>query len=216
MRRARETECGIVLMAVLCILSAGALDAQAIVLYTDEAAFIAAVGAHDLETFEGVAPGNYGTSATFGVHTFGSPPSSIMVVTDTGQFGAHNTTPGGRLFIDCTSSPSYHDPMDMSRVDAPMTAYGANFTDLDFGTINFLVDGVTLHSPSPGGDANTMFVGFIAGPGESFTTVRLEVNDNTYGIDDVRSRAGAPGIPEPGTLALLGLGLLGFVRKRRK
>ncbi len=182
-------------------------------LYTDEASFVAAVGAHDLETFESTPLGSYGTSATFGVLTFDSSPSSRLDIRTTGAYGAHNTTPGGARFLEAAASGGFHDPMHMGRTDGMMRAWGANFTDLDYGTISFYVDGQLIHSPAPAPDAATTFVGFI-GPMD-FVEVRLDVNDNTYGIDDVRTAAA---IPEPITMLAVSLavGALGrYVGRRR-
>jgi hypothetical protein len=169
-------------LAALAVLAAAPPAAQAaLILFTDEATFVGAVGAHDLETFESVATGNYGTSAAFGPLTFSSPPSSNILITATGSFGA-------------------------------MVAWGANFTDLDFGVITFYVDGVPLYSPLPGPNSNVKFVGFIGTAGDTFNTVTLEVNDNTYGIDDVRTRV----VPEPSTIVLLALGLAAAGIRRRR
>lgn len=200
-------------LAALAVLAAAPPAAQAaLILFTDEATFVGAVGAHDLETFESVATGNYGTSAAFGPLTFSSPPSSNILITATGSFGARNTTPGGRLFLEAVSSPAFHDDMFMGRTDGPLVAWGANFTDLDFGVITFYVDGVPLYSPLPGPNSNVKFVGFIGTAGDTFNTVTLEVNDNTYGIDDVRTRV----VPEPSTIVLLALGLAAAGIRRRR
>lgn len=58
-------------------------------------------------------------------------------------------------------------------------------------------------------------MGFLETGNDSFDTVTLRVNDNTYGIDDVRS-VSAASVPEPSTLVLRALGLLGVARTGRR
>ena len=119
-----------------------------VVLFTDEPSFVTAVGLHDLETFEAVAVGPRGTSTTMGNLFFDSSPGSqIAVLNVPGAWGTHNTTPGGERFLHADSlTPAFHDPMNMGRVDGPLRAWGANFTDLDGGIIAFLVDGISEYA----------------------------------------------------------------------
>jgi len=180
---------------------------SAVILYTDEAAFIAAAGLHHVESFEdvGTVPAAYGDSAAFGRLLFQSPPSSQIDVVALGTYGAHNTTPAGNQFLQATGASAFHDPMRISHTGGPMLAWGANFTDLDFGTIEFFVDGGMEYSPLPGLDGNTMFVGFIGDV--PFSQIMLTIDDRTYGIDDVRARV----VPEPAAFAMAVLGVLGLV-----
>lgn len=190
--------------------------------YTSEAAFIAAVAAHNLETFESETPAAFGTSAVISGVSYDSSPTSQLELRDSvGPFGAGNTTPGGMNFLHADSEVgSFHDPLFITSTVGPMAAFGANFTDLDFGTIQFFVDGDLVHQPSPAGDGATTFVGFIANGGFFFEEIELQVNDRTYGIDDVRTAqfVTVP-VPATGTWSLLFLVLMlagaGFVMTRR-
>ncbi len=205
------------LLGTIALLSSGLANAG-LMLFTDEVSFINAVGAHDLEDFEAVATGSYGTSATINDFYYDSTPSSQIAIADTPHtFGARNTTSGGSNYLLATASASFHDDMNISLASGDsLMAWGANFTDLDFGNINFLVDGVNQYNPAPAPNSAATFVGFLATGGDVFSQVTLSVNDNTYGIDDVRSKLAAVSVSEPNSIALLGLVLAGLGLSRKK
>lgn len=204
--------CGAFRLAAGLLLAAAfplTLDA-AVTVYTAEAPFLAAGSPQYYESFEQLRVGSYGESATFGQLTFRSPPSSLVEVVSTGSYGAHNTTFGGAQFLQATGDSAYHDPMRIGHLGRPMLAWGASFTDLDFGTIQFSVDGEMVHAPPFGPDSNTMFVGFMSDV--PFRQVMLVVNDRTYGIDDVHVQI----IPEPGMATLALSGVLALLLRRRR
>ena len=173
------------------LLVCGQLHAQ-VTVYTDQAAFLAAVkGPVEAETFEGEVPGLVGEAATIGPLTFSSPGSSLSILSSPHPHGAANTTPGGAHYLLADSGVvSYHDDLDCGRVgNEPMTAWGATFTDLEIGPIVFFVDGVKVVDQALGfgQGVDVGFFGFVAADGETFQTVRLDIPDITYGIDDVYS-----------------------------
>ncbi|MBN1787472.1 MAG: hypothetical protein JW806_03670 [Sedimentisphaerales bacterium] len=187
-------------------------------LYFDEADFIAAVGTHDLETFESIPLGSYGTSAVLGDLTFASPPDSYIgvVAIDPAGYGTHNTTPTGENYLYATANPGHHDTMSAGHIGGQLYAWGANFTDLDYGYVTIAVDYEMVYDLiSPGPDGGIMFIGFIAdndGPwGSSFNHIQIITDDNVYGIDDVRTRL----VPEPATVTLLCIGSLALFRKQK-
>ena len=202
------------------------------IVFANEADFIAALGAHDLETFESRTLGNYGTSATFGPLSFASVlgpnsfnpvASSEIIINDAPVLGSRNSTPGGERYLEAWSGKSsFHDTMVMSRTDGSMQAWGATFTDFDLGSAEFRVDGILVGLLGPfsvaANNGNLMFVGFIAPDGTAFNEVSLTIGDRRYGIDDVRSFVAKDDLEvvEPATLLLLGTGLAAVRYRRRR
>ena len=185
-----------------------------IMVYTSEAAFLADVGAHDIEDFEDETAGFLGQTVTVGDLTFSSPGSDIFINDFAHQHGAHNTTPGGSKYLFGDSGiPSFHDAMHMGHVGGLMRAWGAIFTDLEVGPIEFVIDGQLIHSePAAGGSDLEQFFGFIATDGDSFyDVVTLAIPDITYGIDDVRTAL----IPGPSAVPLFVVAALTSRRRRR-
>jgi hypothetical protein len=73
----------------------------------------------------------------------------------------------------------------------------------------------TLTPPIVSGQVD-QFYGFVAGAGQSITSLRTKyVAGDAFGIDNVAIVSAAK-VPEPGNLALMGLGLLGLVFARRR
>lgn len=175
----------------------GAASARAsITVYTDESAFLTALGStsNNLETFESESVGLIGTDAVIGNLTFSSPPSTLSINNTTHPHGATNTTAGGSQYLFADSGlPAFHDDLTCGLVGgAPMTAWGATFTDLELGPIVFLVDGVKLvDAPVIGVNGSVQFFGFIS-HGETFNSVLLDIPDFSYGIDDVRTVSCVP------------------------
>ena len=118
--------------------------------YTDRADFLSAAGAVNLETFESEPVGfqsqSYTTASGLVFSTSGSTTNEVRNAP--GTFGTSNTTPGGSRFLESDSTiPSFHDPVVFSHTGGTLNSWGAFFTDADFGSIEFLVDGLSVASP---------------------------------------------------------------------
>ena len=105
--------------------------------------------------------------------------------------------------------------------DNPVSAWGADFADHN-GVENLLIDVLDLSGAllmTLDATTNRGFLGFVAGPGEQVgsLTFRSGVEvlnyQEAFGMDNVAGVAIS--VPEPGTLALFGIGLFGMGLARR-
>ena len=126
-----------------------------------------------------------------------------------------NTTPGGSNYVQLFGGNLVYS------FATPVDAFGAFLTGVNLtGETVMFKDGSseTLTIPNSGGGVE--FFGFTD-TGKQISSIITHVNVGSFadiiGMDDVRFFAAVSAVPEPTSLALLGMGLagLGLLRRRR-
>lgn len=189
--------------------------------------FLAAISGAGTETMEGFAAG---TTAPLTLDFAGSADSISAYLTGTftrPPYDAVTVVPfDGRFAISGTNYFQTSDPFDLSFSD-PISAFGFFATDggdgpgqlslrlgiSDGGEIDLIVP----HTVQESANGAVMFFGFT-----DFTTTfssisffNSDAGHDFFGFDDW-TVGRAVTVPEPSTLALLSIGLLGFAFARRR
>ncbi len=155
-----------------------------------------------------------------------APPGSFYVLNNLDYYGF--IYPDFAYMVDPAYAPNLYEwgsgpvlllASQSSLSFAPITAFAADFGTLPEGfTLTVTIDGITTVIPTPSQRQLTFFGWTSDTP---FTTVAFSTNAQ-YLILDNATRASAdvdpPGaaIPEPGSLALIGLGMLALSARRRR
>ncbi|WP_166404835.1 PEP-CTERM sorting domain-containing protein [Desulfonema ishimotonii] len=186
-----------------------------------------------MESFENFAPASAGLTIDFGEAGMATLTGGYVSGSwDAGAIasGRFSTTPSGDQFLEVQTSP---DPeggtgtfsLEFETEQSAFGFFGTDFegsqTDLIFETVigeTFTLN-IPFSNPSPTGSA--LFWGFIDTE-RQFTKVTFNgVNlfRDWFGFDDftigTEDQVVSP-VPEPATMALLGIGLIGLAAVRRK
>lgn len=195
------------------ILAASAASQAAITVYTDEAAFLAAVGAPGTDSFDDLALG-FGTSPVFRIA--GSYSYSISAANGLYQVGDPTD-----VWLSVNDGD---DPITFDTFSAGVVAVGGHFFGTDQNGAYLLGDVTVWASDSSGtvsrtitGAAPNSFLGFISD--DAITSLLLAPSPSSPNLFAAANNVTlAAAVPEPATyaLALAGLAVVGWAARRQR
>jgi hypothetical protein len=213
------------LLSTLLVVFVGSNTGICGMVYTDRGAFESALGSFAIEDFEsaslsGTVDGGAVASIGFADFTVNTSPNATKVLSSP-AFGAINTTPGGQKYLYIDTDVGFSGFTVTFVLDAAQAAFGFDYaTNNNPNNVNTIsLDGQDFVVPTAIPNVAS-FWGYIAGVGDTFGTVSMTATTNSaFGFDQVTYGAATADVPEPGSLALIGIGVaslsMGAARRRR-
>lgn len=215
-----------ILKALLATALFASTTAQAaVVTYTNQAAWLAAAGGSVTvnQDFNSVTPQNLASEIDLG------GGMSLRSANDKWAIAANAST-SDPCSVDGSKSVCGNNGGVLTFSFAnSMTAFGATFTSVNDGMLRTrleLMNGssvIAALTPAITAGQDDQFFGFVLTAGESATALRTKsvIFGDGFGIDNVllvnASAPDSPGkVPEPGSVAILAIGLLGCAAARRR
>ena len=223
------------LSAAVLAASMAASSQAALITYSSQSSFQQAAGATTLETFSNAKPGvsvaNYLESFNgFTLSTVANGDRSGIATGRVSSSTDNRSIPSnfiGQQFFGWGNGPAGTGsgnaaPTMTFTFATGVSAFGFDWFNTDTSdTYSVIVNNQQRFLiPKASGTAATGFLGIVATNGETFTSVTIQTSTyggtiTTAGLDNVRVSA-PKAVPEPAGLALLGIGLLGVVARRRR
>lgn len=202
-------------LGIACSANAG------VTMYTDEATFLAALGAHTTHDFENYAAGTVITNQLPGINAvttngnLGSTQAEVGSIAGLPFPMSPSTSSGDRFLSSELSPPTYATAGLRFQMALPATGVGMYVVDgspLAGFEISLTSGGSSLGTYNFGPQTvPSSFVGVISDTAFDYVAVGSASEFDSWGIDDLSHNA----VPEPGTLAALGLGMAALRRRRR-
>ena len=191
-----------------------------ITVYTSRAAASHAAGDFVTENFNAQSPGVIADGATLNTGLVqitrdgsGNGGDGLLEIEPGGNFGNID----GTTFLSGETGATPHEVVNVAFSGQNVTAFGADWFSpfsgdgivLNFGTYTVSLDSIT--------GFNTGFVGFVADPGESFSSVKIAGTEDDITFQELWSadNFSFAVVPAPGAFAVLGMGGLLAARRRR-
>jgi len=202
----------------LAALTPAAVSAAVFVKYTDRAAFTAAAGTVETETFNSITSDiDLATGHDFGGFTMKNQRVGAygFSLVDATPFTSGQGSLNGSTYVQATTynlSANFFSSLVIT-FDEGITAFGANFTSGAVGNVQLFVDGQLFEGyvEQQGG-----FFGFISDVAVSTIELRARAGSGVpYTFDDLTFSTSA--VPEPASWAMMigGLAMVGGALRRR-